>query len=130
MPIYEYQCGDCELRFEQQLPITRHAEPQDCPECGVPGADKLVSAVGFILRGDGWAGKNGRVKKQMAEKNRGLESRSEEMRRDAPGMTLAPNVGGERTDSWVEAKQLAASKGKDTSGYDSYIHKEKVGGSS
>ncbi len=130
MPIYEYQCGECELHFEQRLPIAQHDEPQDCPACGAPGANKLVSAVGFILKGDGWAGKNNRIKNQMARKNKRLDTKTDEMKRDAPVVSLAPNVDGERVASWSEAKKLAASKGKETSGYDSYIRRDKAGGRS
>ena len=107
--------------------MARHDEPQDCPECGAPNAEKLVSAVGFILRGDGWAGKNNRIKNQMARKNRRLDTKTTEMKMDAPTVSLAPNVDGERVGSWSEAKKLASSKGKETSGYDSYIRKEKRG---
>jgi putative FmdB family regulatory protein len=127
MPNYEYQCGSCELHFEQRLPIARHDEAQDCPDCGTPEANKLVSAVGFILKGDGWAGKNNRIKNQMAQKNRRLDTKGGEMKRDAPVASLSPNVEGEQTGSWAEAKALAASKGKETTSYDSYIRKEKAG---
>lgn len=53
MPIYEYRCGSCghELEAMQKLadaPLT------DCPECGDPALKKLISAVGFRLKGGGW----------------------------------------------------------------------------
>jgi hypothetical protein len=41
--------------------------------------------------------------------------------------SLAPNVDGERTDSWSDATKLAKSKGKDTSGYEKYARKERSG---
>jgi putative FmdB family regulatory protein len=127
MPIYEYQCVACDDQFDRMLPIACYKDPQDCPECG--GATKrLVSAVNFNLTGDGWASKNGRIKKQMAEKNRRLDAKQAEMKRDAPGMTLAPNVEGERVDTWSEAASLAKSKGKDSSGYEKRASKEKAGG--
>ena len=47
------------------------------------------------------------------------------MKRDAPGMRLAPNVDGERTGTWTEAKKLAESKGKDASSYDPMIKREE-----
>ena len=40
MPIYEYQCQDCRLTT--------------CPTCGKESLKKLVSAVGFQLKGTGW----------------------------------------------------------------------------
>ncbi|MEA1921791.1 MAG: zinc ribbon domain-containing protein [Pseudomonadota bacterium] len=52
MPIYEYQCEECEHTFEMIRKIT--AEPlKECPECGGP-VNKLVSSTSFILKGGGW----------------------------------------------------------------------------
>lgn len=117
MPIYEYQCESCEHQFQKLLPVSQCSDPQSCAVCG-EGSRKLISSVNFNLVGDGWAGKNDRVKRQMAAKNKRLDAKQAEMKRDAPGMTLAPNVNGERVDSWSEASRLAKSKGKDTKGYD------------
>lgn len=53
MPIYEYQCQDCDHRLEILQKISE--EPlRDCPACGRPGLRKLVSAAGFRLKGGGW----------------------------------------------------------------------------
>jgi hypothetical protein len=60
----------------------------------------------------------------MEKKNQRLDAKQNERKRDAPMVTLAPNVGGERVESWSEASKLAASKGKDTSGYDALARKE------
>jgi putative FmdB family regulatory protein len=53
MPIYEYRCGACghELEVLQKL-----SEPplSDCPQCNKPALSKLISAVGFQLKGSGW----------------------------------------------------------------------------
>ena len=126
MPTYSYRCGSCSHEFDRLLPIARYDEPQGCPECEEAPAKKLITAGGgFILKGDGWASKDGRVNKQMREKNRKLDAKQAEMKRDAPGMTLAPNVAGQRVGSWSEASKLARSKGKDTSGYDARARKEK-----
>ena len=53
MPIYEYQCGECDHVFDalQKMsddPLT------DCPDCGQPELRKLVSAPNFRLKGKGW----------------------------------------------------------------------------
>ena len=65
----------------------------------------------------------------MKRKNRRLSSKEEDFKRNDPAMqiSLAPNVDGERVDSWEDAKKLAVSKGKDTTLYDSYIRKSKRG---
>ena len=85
-------------------------------------------AVNFVLKGDAWAGKNLTLLKQMDDKNARLDRKQEEKKRDLKGMMrLAPNVGGERVDSWSEAAKLAASRGKDTSSYEPMVRKEKAG---
>ena len=128
MPMYEYQCEDCGERFDRRLAIADYEQPQSCPSCGAENAKRLVSLSSFVLRGDGWAGKNNRIKNQMASKNRRLGSKQNVMKRDAPVTTLAPNVEGERVASWSEAKKLAASKGKNTTTYDAMVRKEKSAG--
>ena len=53
MPIYEYRCATCgfENEYLQKVrdPLLTH-----CPSCGKPTFDKLVSAAGFQLKGNGW----------------------------------------------------------------------------
>lgn len=53
MPIYEYRCRECGFQKEflqrmNDVPMT------DCPACGKPALDKMVSAAGFKLKGTGW----------------------------------------------------------------------------
>jgi putative FmdB family regulatory protein len=53
MPIYEYQCGDCDHVLEALQKISE--EPlKFCPECGAPSLKKLLSAPRFRLKGSGW----------------------------------------------------------------------------
>lgn len=112
MPTYEYECPNCESHFECMLPMSEYKTPQPC-ECGALAA-RVLSLPNFILKGDDWVGKNLKIKGQMADRHSRMGKRQEEMKRDAPGVKLVPNVNGERVDSWSEAKSLAASKGKDT----------------
>lgn len=125
MPTYTYVCETCETPFERVLSISRYDEPQTCEACGGPGK-QTVSLPNFILKGDGWAGKNIKIAGQMAAKNRILDKKQEERKRDAPGVRLAPNVDGERVDSWADAQKLAASKGKNTESYDAKVREEKA----
>jgi len=53
MPIYEYQCGDCQHELEA-LQKMSDAPLTDCPECGSTSLVKKVSAAGFRLSGSGW----------------------------------------------------------------------------
>ena len=125
MPIYEYECRACAGRFERTFRISESDTPVACDVCGGAGK-KLISFTHTIFAGDGWVSKNLRVAGQMRAKNERLDARSEERRRDEPGLRLAPNVGGERTESWSEAAKLASDRGRDVSSYEPLIRKEKA----
>ena len=53
MPIYEYRCSACGQEHEALQKVT---EPPltECPSCGRPGLQKLLTAAGFQLKGSGW----------------------------------------------------------------------------
>jgi len=124
MPIYNFRCPKCETQVERMLPIKDFNKPQGC-ECGATLEILISEGIGMVLKGDGWPGKAMRVKGQMSAKNRRIGSKSAEKLKEAPEMKLVPNVSGEQVDSWSEAKQLAASKGKDSSTYEPLIQKEQ-----
>lgn len=126
MPTYAYRCPECGHEFDKVLRISQYKDPQTCPECGHNPAKKLITPVNFNLPGDDFTGKNIRIRNQMRKKNERLDRKQEERKRDAPGVRLAPNVGGERTESWSEAAKLAASQGKNTAGYEKMARKEKT----
>lgn len=53
MPIYEYQCMDCEHEFETIQKISE--DPLvTCPQCSNDSLKKKISAAGFRLKGGGW----------------------------------------------------------------------------
>ena len=53
MPIYEYRCTTCGFQNEY---LQRVNDPllTDCPDCGKATFNKLISAAGFQLKGNGW----------------------------------------------------------------------------
>ena len=53
MPIYEYRCSACGQEHEV---LQKVSEPPltECPSCGRPGMQKLLTAPGFQLKGSGW----------------------------------------------------------------------------
>lgn len=53
MPIYEYQCQDCGFQHEALQKIS-DAPLVKCPSCGADALEKLISAAGFRLSGNGW----------------------------------------------------------------------------
>jgi putative FmdB family regulatory protein len=53
MPLYEYQCQACLVRFER---IRKFSDPpiEVCPNCGKGPVEKLVSSPAFQFKGTGW----------------------------------------------------------------------------
>ena len=53
MPIYEYYCGICDIRFEEKMSIHDDSSKAYCPQCkGSVG--KVPSLSSFHLIGTGW----------------------------------------------------------------------------
>jgi len=52
MPVYEYECKDCEKIFEVQQKMSDSPLAQ-CPECNGE-VKKLMSMTSFQLKGGGW----------------------------------------------------------------------------
>jgi putative FmdB family regulatory protein len=53
MPIYEYQCTACGKHFEEMQKVNEPALI-NCPDCGKPKLQKLISQTQFQLKGGGW----------------------------------------------------------------------------
>ena len=53
MPIYEYRCEECGHEMEKLQKMSDPALSQ-CPECKKDALKKVISAVGFRLKGGGW----------------------------------------------------------------------------
>jgi putative FmdB family regulatory protein len=52
MPTYEYQCGECGIRFEKFQHFSE--EPvKICPECS-GAVHRVIHPVGIIFKGSGW----------------------------------------------------------------------------
>ncbi len=53
MPLYEYQCQNCNYQFD----IIQKMSDEKlilCPKCGQHKLKKLISSSGFRLKGSGW----------------------------------------------------------------------------
>lgn len=66
MPMYDYQCQDCQHHFERNVKIANGHDPQECPECKSMNSAKIPS--GFLF------GDNDRMNanKKMPEDFKGL----------------------------------------------------------
>ena len=50
MPIYEFECPDCDILFEERLPLAQLDEVVvECPICYTPRVKKVVSAPTFLI---------------------------------------------------------------------------------
>lgn len=63
MPIYEFECDDCNVVFEKNLKISEMDKPMTCPKCKSKSTKRIVSKIGaaWIM---GYNSKNKYSKKQ------------------------------------------------------------------
>lgn len=52
MPIYEYECGSCQARFELMQRFS-DKPVKHCTKCGGP-VHKVLSAPALVFKGTGW----------------------------------------------------------------------------
>jgi putative FmdB family regulatory protein len=50
MPLYEYVCPHCELKFEQLRPFSRANDPATCPECKGTDTKRAISNFASFSR--------------------------------------------------------------------------------
>ncbi len=53
MPIYEYQCPQCQHVFEEWLSISEATDKAPCPQCTTQSS-RIISNTAFVLKGGGW----------------------------------------------------------------------------
>ncbi|MDH3646405.1 MAG: zinc ribbon domain-containing protein [Gammaproteobacteria bacterium] len=102
MPIYEYQCQECEHELEALQRISE-SPLSDCPACGQPALRKLISAPRFRLKGSGWYEtdfKTGDKKNLAGEKEAKKPDTRESKDGDKPKSESKPG----KTDSTKSAK--------------------------
>ena len=127
MTTYEYECRECSHVFDVQMRMSEYdpKKKPPCPSCGDTNPQRLISPWLMSFKGDDWATKNGRIKNQMQDRRKKLAVKEHEQKKDGAIPKLAPNVGGERVDSWSEAAKLAKDKGKSVQGYERLARQEK-----
>ncbi|MBL8259317.1 MAG: zinc ribbon domain-containing protein [Candidatus Competibacteraceae bacterium] len=91
MPIYEYRCQSCNHELEAMQKLS-DPELSDCPACGKPDLKKLISAVGFRLKGSGWYETD--FKKSGAQKNVVKEESAPKASADSGSSGASDSAGG------------------------------------
>jgi putative FmdB family regulatory protein len=51
MPLYEYVCADCGLKFEKLRPMSQMNEPIACVQCGSSQTCRAISLFSAISKG-------------------------------------------------------------------------------
>lgn len=109
MPIYEYECRACGHRLEKLQKIS-DAPLTDCPACGQPALRKLVSAVAFRLKGEGWYETDFKDEKSRRNLVKGDEKTGDAGSAKTPG---SEDKSGDKSKD-KETKTADASGGKET----------------
>ncbi len=75
MPLYEYQCQACSVRFERRQHIDEKPV-KICPECGGE-VQRLIQPVGIIFKGSGFYVTDNRAKSSTSTPSGNSKKRSE-----------------------------------------------------
>jgi putative FmdB family regulatory protein len=51
MPIYEFECNQCQNKFDELVSVSIDLSTVVCPQCGTNSPRKLMSAFGFSSGG-------------------------------------------------------------------------------
>jgi putative FmdB family regulatory protein len=114
MPLYEYQCENCEHRFEKIQKYT-DPPPDACPKCGGP-VRKLFSSPAIQFKGSGfyitdYAKKSSDGGQSGSTEKSGSSEKKE--KKDGAGSSEKSDSGTAKTDSGSGAK---ADSGSSSSG--------------
>ena len=108
MPIYEYQCTGCHHQFDLLQKI--NDEPiKKCPECSKDTVVRLVSAVGFQLKGTGWYATDFKNKGKPEQKSENSTSHHSESKSSAADSKSVEN---KSTESSTTSSATSTSKGE------------------
>ena len=106
MPIYEYRCSSCGFQKEY---LQKLSDPvlTVCPECSKQTFSKMLSAVGFQLKGDGWYATD--FKNSGAKPAARAEAKSGKTEPNSGGKTESKSDG--KTESKPKTKSEAVASG-------------------
>ncbi|CAN0399925.1 MAG: FmdB family zinc ribbon protein [Pseudohongiellaceae bacterium] len=117
MPIYEYQCSNCDHRLEA-LQKMSDAPLTECPSCHQKALRKLVSAAGFRLKGGGWYETDFKQhgRKQLAESDsRASDSSTKTDNKSSKADGATSNSAGDTGKKAANKQNDKSSKGPSTS---------------
>ena len=97
MPLYEYQCEDCGVRFEYRQSINDEAL-EICPECGGV-VHRLIQPVGIIFKGSGFYVTDNRGKSSTAVPGHLKDSSKGSKEKEPSGASESSSGSGSESDS-------------------------------
>ena len=103
MPLYEYQCDECGIRFERRQHMTDDAITE-CPECGC-SVHRLYFPVGIVFKGSGFYVTDNRSKKSTTRKPTEKSSEKSET-----------STGEASSESKAESRSTSESSGSSSNG--------------
>jgi putative FmdB family regulatory protein len=65
MATYEYFCEHCDVVFEREYPFAQNPKKVKCPQCKKMCPRYLGGDMTFVLKGEGWPSKTGRLNSDM-----------------------------------------------------------------
>jgi putative FmdB family regulatory protein len=96
VPVYEYQCDTCGLRFERRQHMSE--EPlKDCPECD-GRLHRVIQPVGVIFKGSGFYITDNRHQSTLPSSNKGAKGHESEEADKAKGKTSAQGTASSSAD--------------------------------
>ncbi len=105
MPLYEYQCQECGLRFERRQSFS--ADPISiCPECE-GNVRRLIQPVGIIFKGSGFYVTDNRGKSSTRIPAKSDKEKTQHTDKSTPAETKAiseSSTPSNKTDSKVSTK--------------------------
>ncbi len=102
MPLYEYQCQDCDTHFER---IEKVSSPTDgvCPTCG-GAARRLLGAPALQFKGSGW------YVNDYGKGNGGKPASTAESKHESSGETSSTTESSAKTESSATTEGAAKSE--------------------
>jgi len=108
MPLYEYQCEECDHRFEVIQKSFSDPPVQTCPKCGGP-VRKLMSSPAIQFKGSGF------YITDYAKKDSGAESKSESSTSADSGTKTEKTDKSEKSDKSDKSEKTAAASSSESS---------------
>jgi putative FmdB family regulatory protein len=108
MPTYEYACEACGNNWEAEQRIT--ADPlKDCPKCGAPKAQRLISGSRFLLKGGGWYADGYGSKSSSTPKSGSGDSKPSETKSETKSDAKSETKSDTKSETKSDGKSAASS---------------------